>query len=480
VRDGNLLFENDGHGHFKNITQQAGVEGTHGHSSGAVFFDFDGDGLLDLFVTNVGQYTTEKKREGSPYEGVLDAFAGHLHPERSERSILYKNLGGNKFQDVTESSGLKHTAWSGEAVAFDYDGDGKTDLYVLSMQGHDELWRNLGGGKFELTGRKVFPATPWGAMGAKVFDWNGDGKLDLFVTDMHTDMSGELQPGDEKKKHDPATMFPQRFLMTDGNHVLGNALFTNEGGGKFVEQSDAANVENGWPWGPSAADLNADGWPDLFIASGMNYPFRYLGNSVMLNEGGKRFADAEYIVGVEPRARLATPWIELDCDGADAQHDLCRGEPGPVMIGDPERPHTPRHGHVTAWASRASRSSAIFDVDGDGDLDIVTNNYNDAPQLFISDLAQRHVVHSLSITLTGTRSNRDGLGAIVTVQAGKHTQVQLNDGKSGYLAQSTLPLYFGLGDAASADLVKVRWPTGKEQIVRGPFKPGAPLHITEK
>ena len=480
IRDGNLLFENDGHGHFKDITAQAGVAGTHGHSSGAVFFDYDGDGLLDLFVTNVGVYTTEEKRQGSPYVGVLDAFAGHLHPERSERSILYKNLGGNKFADVTESSGLKNSGWSGDAIPFDYDGDGRTDLYVLNMQGHNELWHNLGGGKFEAVGRRVVPATPWGAMGVQVLDWNGDGKLDLYVTDMHTDMSGELKPGDEKKKHDPAAMFPLRFLGTDGNHVLGNALYTNLGEGRFVEQSDLANVESGWPWGPSAGDLNADGWPDLFIAAGMNYPFRYLGNSLLLNEGGKRFADAQYVLGVEPRERLSQPWFTLECDGADAQHDICRGEEGPVMIGEPERPKQPaRHGHVTVWAARASRSAAIVDLDGDGDLDIVTNNQNDAPQILISDLAQRHTVHSLSVRLVGTTSNRQGLGAIVTVEAGGRAQVQQNDGKSGYLAQSVLPLYFGLGDSDHADSLEVRWPGGKKQRLRGPLPSGKPLLITE-
>ena len=480
IRDGNLLFHNDGHGRFTDITAQAGVQGYGRHSSGAVFFDYDGDGLLDLFVTNVGQYTTTERRAGSPFVGFGDAFAGHLHPERSEQSILYHNAGGGRFEDVTQKSGLHHAAWSGEATAFDFDGDGRPDLYVPSMQGHDELWKNLGKGSFESTGRRVFPATPWGAMGVKVLDWNGDGRLDLFVTDMHTDMSSPLEPGDEKKKHDPATMFPPRFLGTDGNHVLGNALFTNLGGGKFAEQSDAANVETGWPWGPSAGDLNADGYPDLFVSSGMNYPFRYDGNSVLLNEGGKRFADAEFALGVEPRARLSRPWFTLDCDGEDAQHDLCRGEDKPVL-NDETRKAQPaaRHGKLTVWASRASRSAVILDLDGDGDLDIVTNDYNDVPQILISDLAQRHPVHFVTVRLQGKRSNRDGVGALLTLQAGGRKQVQVNDGKSGYLAQSVLPVYFGLGDAASAQSLTVRWPTGKQQVVKGPIPSGARLLVKE-
>jgi hypothetical protein len=476
VRDGNLLFHNDGHGRFSDVTAQSGLGGTHTHSSGAVFFDYDGDGKLDLFVANVGVYTTTEKREGAPYEGLKDAFSGHLHPDRSERSVLYRNVGGGRFEDVTESSGLTNTAWSGDAAAFDYDGDGRLDLFVLSMQGRDALWHNLGGGRFESVGARVFPETPWGAMGVKVFDWNGDGRLDLYVTDMHTDMASPLEPGDVKKKHDPATMFPQRFLGTDGQHVLGNALYTNEGGGKFVETSDAANVETGWPWGPSAGDLNADGWPDLFVAAGVNYPFRYEGNSVLLNVRGQRFADAEFLVGVEPRARLAKPWFDLDCRGADAARTECRAAAEEARADGGRAPP----GRLTLWAARGSRSSALVDLDGDGDLDIVTNEYDDAPQILISDLAQKHAVHSLHVQVVGTRSNRDGIGSIVTVRAGGRAQVQLVDGKSGYLAESRMPLYFGLGEDDHADDVRVKWPTGKEETVTGPIPSGTRVVIEER
>jgi enediyne biosynthesis protein E4 len=485
VREGNLLFHNDGHGKFTNITAAAGVAGNGGHSSGAVFFDYDGDGLLDLFVTNVGKYTRNERRPDGLWVSFGDAFAGHLHPERAEVSILYHNLGNNRFQVVSDASGLVHSAWSGEATAFDYDGDGRPDLYVASMQGHDQLWHNLGAGHFQNTGRQIMPATPWGAMGVNVLDWNGDGRLDLFVTDMHTDMSGDLRPEDERRKHDPKTMYPPRFLGTDGNHILGNALFTNQGGGRFTEMSDAANVETGWPWGPSVGDLNADGWPDLFVTGGMNFPFRYHGNDVLLNEGGKRFANAEFILGVEPRQRLVRPWFDLDCDGADAGHDICKGERAPVMTSDQRTEQergkgAARHGRVTVWAARASRSSAIFDLDGDGDLDIVTNNYGDVPQVFISDLAQRGPVHFLKVRLIGQRSNRDGLGSLVTLRTAGRAQLQVNDGKSGYLAQSVMPLYFGLGAAAQADSITVKWPTGKEQVVPGPLRSGSTVVVRER
>jgi hypothetical protein len=484
VREGNLLFENDGTGKFTDVTREAGLTGNGEHASGAVFFDADGDGRLDLFVTSVGRYTGEERRDDRLWVSFPDAFAGHLHAERSEPSILYRNL-GRRFEAVPESSGLAQRAWSGDATPFDTDGDGRPDLYVLSMQGHDELWRNLGSSRFERRGAELFPDSPWGSMGVKVLDWNADGRLDLFVTDMHTDMAGELRPEDDRRKHDPATMFPERFLGTDGRHVLGNALYTSQGDGRFVEMSEAANVETGWPWGPSAGDLNADGFVDLFIAAGMNFPHRYRGNDLLLNEGGKRFANAEFLLGVEPRARRVRPWFALDCDRADADHPICRGE-APIAAGlapaDPmdSGPKTPLTGAVTLWAARASRSAVILDLDGDGDLDIVTNNYGDLPQILVSDRAQQAPVRYITVRLVGKRSNRDGLGAIVTVRAGGREQVQAHDGKSGYLAQSALPLYFGLGAAARADSITVRWPSGRTQAVPGPFRSGSAVVVEER
>src|SRR5437763_11684891 len=144
VRHGNHLFENLGGGRFRDITQAAGV-GYVGHSSGAVFFDYDGDGKLDLFVANVGVYTSDQRGPGGFYVGLRDAFMGHLHPERAEASILYRNMGGNRFSDVTTATGLVDKSWSGDATALDINHDGFPDLYILDMQGGDHLWLNEGG-----------------------------------------------------------------------------------------------------------------------------------------------------------------------------------------------------------------------------------------------------------------------------------------------------------------------------------------------
>src|SRR5256884_8745353 len=166
VRHGNRLFENLGHGTFRDITAQAGV-GYVGHSSGAVFFDYDRDGLLDLFVTNVGVYTSNARGPGGYYLALGDAFLGQLHPERAEASILYRNLGGNRFKDVSRDVGLVDLSWSGDATAFDVNDDRFPDLYVLAMQGGNHIWLNEGGKHFRDATADYFPKTPWGGMGVK-------------------------------------------------------------------------------------------------------------------------------------------------------------------------------------------------------------------------------------------------------------------------------------------------------------------------
>src|SRR3954469_7214091 len=134
VRGGNVLFENDGKGHFKDVTKASGL-GYVGHSSGAVFFDYDRDGRLDLLLVNVGKYTTEAKGKGGYYIAYQDAFKGHTFPERTEYSVLYNNEGGNRFADVSVAMGLHDGGWSGDASICDFNEDGWPDLYILNMQG---------------------------------------------------------------------------------------------------------------------------------------------------------------------------------------------------------------------------------------------------------------------------------------------------------------------------------------------------------
>jgi hypothetical protein len=470
VRMGNALFQNDGKGTFTDVSKAAGVD-YRGHSSGAVFFDYDRDGRLDLFVTNVGVYTSDRRGRGGYYVGLDGAFAGHLFPERAEASLLYRNLGDGRFADVSKETGLVDRSWSGDAAIADLNEDSYPDLYVLNMQGDNHYWENRGGRSFVDRTAELFPKTPWGAMGIQFLDYDGDGKLDLYVTDMHSDMTELIGFEKEKLKSTTSVLreWGDEHLQGGANNVFGNALYRNRGDGSFEEVSDRLGVETYWPWGASAGDLNADGWEDLFVTASMNYTFRYGINSLLLNDRGRRFHDAEFILGVEPRqSGLVVPWFELDCSGADAEHEHCK-------IGEQRR-----EGKVTILGTAGSRSSAIFDLDRDGDLDIVTADFNSAPQVLVSDLAEQAPVRSIEVVLRGTTSNRDGLGATVVVAAGGRKQTRYVNGKSGYLSQSALPLYFGLGGAERVDHIEVRWPTGITQTVDGAQAlVGARVEITE-
>jgi cytochrome oxidase Cu insertion factor (SCO1/SenC/PrrC family) len=477
TRHGNALFENDGHGHFRDVTAESGLE-YRGHSSSADFFDYDGDGRLDLFVTNVGVFTTDvigysdnpDLHDCPYYRAIGDSFVGHLFPERSERSTLYYNEGNNRFRDVSEAMGLVHKGWSGDATPIDANDDGWIDLYVVNMQGNDEFYENVGGKSFQRRSEQVFPAAPWGAMGVKSFDYNNDGRPDIFVTNMHADMVELLPSGPDEKRKAAVEARPPESLLRNrdpATAIFGNAFYENLGGGRFREISDQINAENYWPWGPSVGDLNADGYLDIFIASSMNLTYRYQVNSLLLNDRGKTFRDAEFILGIEPREgrKTAMPWFELDCSGADAGHDLCQGRSGPMVV----------------WGAFGSRSAVIFDLDQDGDLDIVTNDFNSRPMVLVSNLSERQPeFRYLKVQLRGTRSNRDGLGARVQVSAGGRLLTQVHDGQSGYLSQSAVPLYFGLDKSETVDRVVVRWPGGGEQVVEGPIPTNRLLTIVEE
>jgi len=453
TRGGNFLLHNAG-GKFTDVTRAAGLSRV-GHFQTPVFFDYDNDGFLDLLVTNTGQWTTDVfDSTTGAYVGKPDL--GTLMTTPKEFNVLYHNNGNGTFTDVTARAGLSGRGWAGDVAVFDYDEDGFLDLFVPSMFGRGQLYHNNANGTFTDVTAETLGRTPYGAVGCKVFDYDGDGRLDLLVVDMHSDMWMGLDTEQRTLELARRTAH-QRFLSPLGPTVqqdapgfsatvrrlfaemgeddttllFGNALYHNLGGGKWQETALPAGLETLWPWGIATGDYDNDGHEDVFITAGMGYPFYYWPNSLMMNKGDGTFVDRATDLGIEPP---------------------------PDGIYQPE----PIAGHQ---ATRSSRSAVVGDFDGDGRLEIVTNNFNDHPYYFANRFPRRNYVE---LRLTGTVSNRDAIGAVVRLWVGKTVMVRQVNPAGGYLSHSSRVIHFGLGDHSSVDRIEIRWPRGIVQTLDHP------------
>ncbi|HEV3343435.1 MAG TPA: CRTAC1 family protein [Pirellulales bacterium] len=442
TRGGNVLLENRGPDGFHDVTDQAGVACT-AHSQTAAFFDYDNDGYLDLLVTNTAKWTLDE------YDAQARYYVGPEVPNQNIRSyddfesnLLFRNQGDGTFTEVAAEAGVQGRGWSGDVAVFDYDGDGDLDLFITNMFGYSQLLANDGRGQFTEVTDDTLRQTSFGAIGCKAFDYNDDGRLDLFVADMHSDMW--MAPDEEaliearrkyryftgrKATMDAAGWIGEKnaaevFNLDYQRLLFGNTLFRNEGG-SFTEVSDEANMETFWPWGVACGDFDGDSHEDVFIPSGMGYPFFYHASYLMMNPGDGTFRDEATRQGIEPPVA---------------------GKFLPSIGGKP--------------AARSSRCAATADFDGDGRLDLIVNNFNDRPYYFRNQFPQANYVE---FRLTGTRSNRDAIGTLVTLHCGGRKLVRQVHCAGGYLSQSSKTLHFGLGAIAHVDRAEIRWPSGTVQ-----------------
>jgi len=480
--------------------------------SGGLFFDYDNDGWLDVFLVDGGS--------------LADANVA-----RRARHRLFHNRGDGTFDDVTEQSGIRHRDYGMGACAGDYDGDGRIDLYITNF-GPNALYRNMGNGVFaDVTTAARVGDAKWGASCAFA-DLDRDGDLDLWVTNYvdadraHSPYCGNSRAGVRFYCHPlkyeplPNTVYrndngvfidvsaasgvgalrsnglgvvvsdydgdglPDVFVAND---TMPNFLFHNAGGMRFKETGLASGIAVGADgkaragMGIDAGDYDGDGQLDLVIT---NLDFEMHTVNRGLGRGLFGYASTESGVGFPTLPFVGFGVAFLDFDN-DAQLDIAIAN-GHILDNAPLfragatymqrkllfRNTTLRHfaevGRLAGpafAAERVGRGLAAGDIDNDGDLDLlVTNNGQDA-ELLRNDGGSR--ANALLVRLRGAGRNTEAIGARVRVTAGSRTQIRDIKAGSSYLSQNDLRAHFGLGAAAAADRIEVMWPSGRTESVAG-------------
>lgn len=436
----NALYRNNHNGTFTDVTDKAGLAGG-GFGMGVAAADYDGDGFVDLYITNYGG------------------------------NILFRNTGNGTFVDVTVKAGVGTSGWSTCAVWFDFDNDSKLDLFVSSFVHYDPtlnvlcadesnrpyyciprhykprasyLFRNNGNGSFsdvsKQSGLAVFPGKSFGAVATDV---NNDGLMDLFVA----------------------------------NDTMPNFLFVNKGGGKFEEVGLAAGVaygQTGKPrsgMGVDATDYDGDGWQDLFVA---NIDQEFF--SLYHNQKDLTFTDEPGEIG--PATQLMSGWglrfFDYDNDG-DPDLLLVNGHPDDLVEMRTSRvkykePLLMFENTGRVFQNRSQVSGAVFarqfsgrgmatgDFDNDGDLDVLISNNGEAPLLLRNEGGNRN--NWLGLQLVPTKSNPTATGALISWQAGGVKRTRLKTSGGSYLSSHDPREILGVGAANKIDSIEIRWPSG--------------------
>jgi hypothetical protein len=470
--------------------------------AGGVFFDYDGDGWMDVYLVN---------------SGPSDFFT----PKTPLKNALYRNNRDGTFTDVTEKAGVAGGTFGMGAAAADYDGDGRQDLYVTAY-GRSVLYRNNGDGTFADVTDKAGVASPGWSTCATWFDYDADGRLDLFVSSF-VQYTKEMSCGNNRLgvkyyciprvfKPTPSRLYRNRgdgtfadvsresgifnspgksfgAVATDvnndglidlfvANDTMPNFLFVNRGAGKFEEVglvSGVAYSDGGAPrsgMGVDAADYDGDGWQDLFVANIDQELF-----SLYHNQKDLTFVDDPGEIA--PATRLLSGWglkfFDYDNDG-DPDLFLANGHPDDMVetltsrvkykepllmfenVGGKFRDVSARSGAAFA-RDYPARGMSAGDYDNDGDIDLLVSNNGEAPLLLRNEGGNRN--NWLGLQLVATKSNPGAVGAVITWQANGVRRSRLKTSGGSYLASHDPREILGAGPAGKIDSVEIKWPSGR-------------------
>ncbi len=489
----NRLFRNRGDGTFEDITESSGV-GILENTACAIFADFDNDGRQDLIVVRANGPLLFLNQGGGSFRQRPDAFKFATAPqgtftgaaaadydrdgwldiyfclyiyyegasqyrypcpyydaENGPPNFLMRNGRDGTFHDVTAQAGLdrNNTRYSFCCGWTDFSGNGWPDLYVVNDFGRKNLYRNNGDGTFTDVAPQAGVEDTGAGMGVCCFDYDNNGVQDLYVADMWTAAGERISTQDVFQKNAPPQV---RALYR--KHAMGNSLLRNDGNGSFRDATASAGVGMGrWSWSCDAWDFDHDGFLDLYIANGMiSGPSRQDLNSFFWRQ----------VVANSPLHASSTQAYE---QAWDAINELIRSDR--TWSGFERNVFYANHGDGTFSDVSGpvgldflddSRAFALADFDHDGRLEVFLKNRN-APQVRVLRNVMPTLPPSIAFRLRGTRSNRDAIGAVVTLHTDRGEQTRQLQAGSGFLSQHSKELFFGLGKAKGPFRASIRWPS---------------------
>jgi tetratricopeptide (TPR) repeat protein len=458
TRNGPMLFVNDGKGRFTRDPDAFQLkQRLQGSLTSGALADYDRDGFLDLYLCSYGYFIGVSEDKAGPPSPYHDALNG-------SPNVLLRNDGHGRFVETTDEVGLQENndRFSFAPAWADYDEDGWPDLLVSNDFGRKNLYRQE-----EEGGRRRFRdvaaaagVEDYGAgMSATFLDYDNDSRLDIYTGNMWT-AAGQRVTASPAFKPDASPEIREIYRR----HARGNSLFRNRADGTFDDVTLRAGAEFGrWAWSSDAFDFDGDGWEDLYVVNGM-----------FTREADDPSIDVDsffwrQVIAQSPLVRKpGTPYDDgwratnrlLVSNGAQAQH-----ERNVLLRNDGRGGFDDVSGTASLDVDQDGRSFAVFDPDGDGRPDVVLLAPRSSPQLrlYRNEFDAGHA--ALALRLTGTKSNRDAVGARVTVEADQARPTRVLMAGSGFLSQHSKEMLFGLGRSRRILKVTITWPSGLVQTL---------------